>query len=741
MNRRVAALAMIVFGTFAVTAGAVERYVAWLGNGTRVTAKTLSAWPLPGSSFRLDNRELLDTENPARFIRDREAMPVLKPPYVMMANGDILPGTLVRLEPTEGRVGQPVRVQIELESPLAPVTGSTLSVLANRVAYAVVSPTAGAAPPPGILRLLDGRQLTARAMRWREQGLAVLTAEGIVEVEFADVAEVVFPAVDRNEAVLVDNVWAGEGHRAAIGRIQTKGGAALTTARVSREQDAGRRRGRLSSEVLYYVQPAWADEPLAIPEEEIAAVGYRASDEAPLSCLAATTIANRRMIVPVEAWTANRNYRGGLLAAGGFESDVGIGAHAHSEIGFNLPSAAKNLELAVGIESNDGGCVRCKVLTSEGVELWDTGVFEGKAGEQRMPLTDVTGAKRIVLVTEVAHEERPKGADPFDIRDSVAWLATLVKLDASIAEPKRRLTTMLPGIADWNLVGDGWQKVTLGSRWNLLASTWYPAIMQPAGNVLSLERKLQVSRENDVVELFTVCPADLEEHEFQLTVNGTVVPWHNNADRNQLRQWTARYAKQRARDGSAEESNLSDRLAYWWDLQAWRGQVVTLRLDLAGKRETNEILCRGFSMRSAIGNLAAGHWQDANGTRSKVDVPLSAVMVQSEGNFLQTGPVRLLGQEFKDGISLARNGIARWGLPPGSKTFVAVVGCTSQVAGPVQLLVDDKIVWERASINCLSPAEQIAIPLPEGAKSLTMRSGAEAPFYGTVGMVEAGFVR
>ena len=726
-----AGMALLAAGAREV--GAAERYVAWLADGTRVTAKALTAWPLPGNSFRLENREILDTENAARFIRDRDAWPLLKPPYLVMSNGDVVPGALVQLEPADGRVGLKTRVQVELESPLAPVVGSTLSVAANRVARIVVAPHAGAMKP-GVVRLLDGRQLTARAIRWRERGLALLTAEGIVEVEFADIAEAVFPVTDQNEAVLADQAWGVEGHRAAIGRIQTKGGAALTAARISREQDSGRRRGRLSSEVLYYVQPAWADEPLAIPEDEIAACGYRAADEVPLSCLTATTVANRRVIGPVEAWTANRSARGGMLAAGGLEADVGIAAHSYSEIAFDLPSGARSLELAVGLVASEGGCVRCKVMTGDGASLWDAGVFQGQDGVRRMPVVDVTGVKRVVLVTDAAHDERPKGADPFDIRDSVVWLEPLVKLDASLSDPKRRLATMLPEAADWEFVGDGWQRTRVASRWNLLASTWYPAIVQPAGNVLSLERKLRVSRENDVVELFTVCPADLEEHEFQLTVNGAVVPWHNNADRNQLRQWTARYSKQRARDGSAEESNLSDRLAYWWDLQAWRGQEVELRLQLSGKREVNEIVCRGLSVRSAIGNLLPG-----DGPR-KVDVPLSGVAVQSEGNFLQTGPVRLLGQEFKDGLSLARNGNVRWSLKPEFKTFVAVVGCTSQVAGPVQLLVDDQIVWERASINCLSPAEQIAIPLPGGAKTLTLRSGAEAPFYGTVAVVEAGFV-
>jgi hypothetical protein len=89
---------------------------------------------------------------------------------------------------------------------------------------------------------------------------------------------------------------------------------------------------------------------------------------------------------------------------------------------------------------------------------------------------------------------------------------------------------------------------------------------------------------------------------------------------------------------------------------------------------------------------------------------------------------------------LARNGSVRWVLKPEFQSFVAVVGCTNQVAGPLQLLIDDRIVWERASINCLSAAEQIVVELPEGAKTLMLRSGAEAPYYGTAAVVEAGFV-
>src|SRR5262245_12048932 len=270
-------LAIYVFALAGPQVGlAADRYVAWLRDGTRVATKSLTAWPLPGASFRLENRELLESENSARFLRDTAAAIEMNGPLVVMANGDWLPGAIVRLEPSNGPNGQARRVQVELEGPLVPVSGATLAVRTSAIERLVVVAQAGTPAAAGTVRLMDGRQVNARAIRWRERGLSLLTMEGIVDVDFGDLAEVVFLGVDRTSAVLADNAWAKSGP-AAIGRFSTRGGAVLTAARVSREQDQGRRRGRLSSEVLYYVQPAWADEPLAVPEEEIAACGYRAA--------------------------------------------------------------------------------------------------------------------------------------------------------------------------------------------------------------------------------------------------------------------------------------------------------------------------------------------------------------------------------------------------------------------------------------------------------------------------------
>jgi hypothetical protein len=196
------------------------------------------------------------------------------------------------------------------------------------------------------------------------------------------------------------------------------------------------------------------------------------------------------------------------------------------------------------------------------------------------------------------------------------WLAPLVRLD--LATAGSRALAMLPGAGEWELDGDGWRGMELVSRWNLPASGWDPVITLPPRGELKLSRRHHVQLGSDVVELLTACPVELDDHEFELTVNGASVPWHNNADRGQLRQWVMRYGRARAQQGD-EQALAADRLAYWWDLQAWRGQEVALTLTLRGRRARSQIAWRSLALRAAIGKLPAG------GELPRPDVPLLTV--------------------------------------------------------------------------------------------------------------------
>ena len=56
-------------------------------------------------------------------------------------------------------------------------------------------------------------------------------------------------------------------------------------------------------------------------------------------------------------------------------------------------------------------------------------------------------------------------------------------------------------------------------------------------------------------------------------------------------------------------------------------------------------------------------------------------------------------------MALAKNSSVAFALKPEYQKFVAVVGCTMQVAGPVQVLIDDRVVWEQAAIKPAGPSD------------------------------------
>jgi len=735
---------------------AADRYEAWLADGKKVTSNFLAAWPTPGSSSRFENQELLDAKNPVRLIRDRAMAASLQAPYVVLANGDIISGSPVSLEPTLGRITAVPRVKLQLEPPLMPVVGTGLAVRTDRIVRIVGSAEAARAePPPGTVVLADGRRLVARSLRWRELGLAILTSEGIVEAAYGELADVVFLNVDRTTAVLDDNLWAGASRDRGglpIARFQMAGGAVITTSRVRREIEQSRRR-RLTTTVNYYVQPAWADQPMALPETQIVACGFRRPDEVPLSLLTATTLANERLIGKAQPWLANRSPSGGLFTAGGRESDLGISAHAKSAIAFDLPASARTLQMAVAMDKSvgRGGCVKCQVLAGgeQGEVLWNAGIFTGSYGCIESPALDVAGQTRVVLVADYAHEGRPEGADPLDIRDEVVWLAPTVTVERATDSRGRGVSGLLPGLEDWELVGNDWGRPVLDCRWNLLARTWDTVLTLPRQAQLQLRRKLSVTAACEVLEFFTASPRELNEHDFSLTVNGTEVEATNNTPRDELQKWVKNYGRLPIREES-DDPRYSDKLAYWWDLSPWRGQEVTLELTIQGALEQNEFAWRNFSLRSPIANLSAG------GSPRKPTVQLTSLTVAGDASrgdrkrpaanvipiprYRDRGPIRFLGRQFAGGYGLSKDSSVSFPLKPEYREFVAVAGCCLQVAGPMQVLIDDHVVWERSLVSSLSPAEQIEIPIPPGAKMLTLLTGNDTTYSGYAAWAEAGFV-
>ena len=744
----------LLFGVLAfapLAARAADRYVAHLADGTTLTSSRLATWPVPGSPIRWGERDLLADENPVRMLQDRQVGVELRPPYLLLANGDVLTGSPVQLAGDDGRELAAPRVKVQLEGML-PVTGTGVDVRTDRILRIVGSAEAAPRqPPPGTVQLADGRRIVARSIKWREYGLAMLTAEGIVEANYPEIVDAVFPDADRLAAVTGDNLWAGGTSAGTLARFQLAGGAIITSSHISREQERTRRRGRIGALVAsyYYVQPAWAEQPIALPENEIAWCGYRAADQAPLSLLPAELAASRRLLGSGLVWQRNVSADGSLAGSGEVNCDLAISTHAHSEIVLDLPPRARSLTALVGIDRTvaPGGCVRCRVVAEKpgGRVLWDSGIVLGSQAPQATGPVDVAGLARVVLVTEVAHQDRPPGADPLDIRDQVVWLAPLVQVEF---DPVEQLPAVLAGLSAWELSGAGLAQAQIASQWNARLQAWDPVLSLPKQSALALRRRLRIGPASDVIELRTACPDELDEHDFRLTVDGREVPLRPSAELAELRRWLHSYGRQRLRDED-DAAAMSDRLAYWWDLSPWRGRDVTVELVLRGKQDRNLIAWRGLSIRAAVWNLPD------DGRPLAADVPLDSLAPQDVTSRnrryrpakdqlpdakAEDPTIRFLGQPQTGGYSLSEESSVSFAVAPEYRRFVAVVGCAQKAAGPARVLVDGVAVWERRLLLALDPAEQIDVAIPAGGKVLTLEIGGQGAPYGYAAFMSAGFV-
>lgn len=737
------------------------RFVAVFADGSRTNGAAMSSWPVLGIGAPLGGRELFTARNPVRLLRDQTKDVSREVPLIVLANGDIVNGSLIGSQQGEGGL----QLKVQLESPLLPVTGTHVLVRPDRIRR--ILGTTGALrshPAEGTVVLTDGSKLMARSIRWREYGLSILTEAGVVETPFANLADVVFPNVDLAAAVLEDNLFASGSSPGAISRFTLTSGAILTSSRVSREMERVRSgRSRSAPQVYYYLQPAWSSHAIAVPEQEIAWCSYRGADEVSLSLLPAETNANRRLLGKVEPWRRNETVAGEyLLAGGGWESDLGIAAHSHSEIAFPLPSGSKTLSLAVALDRKvgEGGCVRCRIFadTLAGKELWESDILRGSDEAKATGELDVEGLRQVILVTEFAHEDRPEGADPLDIRDDLLWLAPLVRLEITSQTGSDLVRGALPGLGGWETVGEGWQETRLATQWNEFGKCWDPVLVVSKDAELILTRTIRIDETNDVMQLLAAVPKSLDEHLIHLRVDDELVGWTTSTDRERMRQM-ALYARPVRRDPfldrrgfrnqQPEVKGPSDTLAYWWDLQKWRGREVSLELTIRGNTERNQIVWRGLSQRTAVASPPQGQiWVAPKVSLTSLN-PRSQYPTKERGGPTKDAlplsrtptPIKFLGQEFSGGYAMVRSSQISFDLKPEYKLFTALVGCCEGESRRVRILIDGQVVWEKASLSSLDPAQQVLIPIPAGSGVLTLETGPDQGTVGIAAFAKAGFVK
>jgi hypothetical protein len=80
-------------------------------------------------------------------------------------------------------------------------------------------------------------------------------------------------------------------------------------------------------------------------------------------------------------------------------------------------------------------------------------------------------------------------------------------------------------------------------------------------------------------------------------------------------------------------------------------------------------------------------------------------------------------------------------LKPEYKFFTALAGCSEGESGRVRVLIDGRAVWEKTGLSSMDAAQPILIPIPDGARFLTLETGPDQGTLGIIAFAKAGFMK
>jgi hypothetical protein len=171
----------------------------------------------------------------------------------------------------------------------------------------------------------------------------------------------------------------------------------------------------------------------------------------------------------------NRNVERGPLRSGRDDFGWGYGVHAHSELVFPLPEAVQSLRGKVGLDriAGRGGCVRARVFANDtkSPPLWESPLLVGSDSLADLGTIALGGPnqneRELVLQVDAAHDGRPAGADPLDVRDTADWFDVTLALDPAAVEreAKSRAIAQLAGLDGWSVRAAPGGTIDLKNDW------------------------------------------------------------------------------------------------------------------------------------------------------------------------------------------------------------------------------------------------------------------------------------
>lgn len=469
---------LIFLTVAAARADKPPRYSALMTGGQRVTGEKLADWHDKQAVPKLEAQPLLDPGNPVRWLRDRSLpQPSLPTAFVEMHTGDRLPGIVADYHTGKEQPFLPlpphllVTPQQQLEPPRKPET-TEIRVLLSGVRRIVWQRKARQSYQPSTAFFRDGRSVAYRAIRFGSGHVNLLIGTENRKVSWADLAEIhlqqvpFWPSYFDELAVLCST------SETRLMQVEAASGLIATT---SLDRFAQRTMGNPqdSNQWVHGIQPAWSLDILWVPSKDIVCRRFFLPREVPLSRVPLEFPSGSGKTVRLD-----QNAFGGQLRNATLDFGWGFGLLGPLEIKFELPAGVKSFRSQIGLDriSGKGGCVRARVFANATgtPPLWESPFLVGSEAIADTGVLALAGPamgqKHLVLQVDAAHDGRPAGTDPLDIRDHADWFDPLLELDPAVvkAEFDKRIGQRF----------FAWQDASVRLEATAAASTEAPEILQ-----------------------------------------------------------------------------------------------------------------------------------------------------------------------------------------------------------------------------------------------------------------------
>jgi S1-C subfamily serine protease len=495
-------LAAFCLAGASVSAGEEGRYLAVFADGRRLAGDELSGWGAAPGSPRLGDVALDDPKRPLRWLLDR-ALQVWNPSasrdgYIEFVGGDRLTGQVTGSERGDPDSIDSAALLLRVRHAYNPDLPKDTKRDVARVFESAVRRVVWVAQPhrtfqPSTIFLRDGRRLKFMSIRWLPDGVKVLHEGGMRRIPLSELAQLHMPPRDPwktyyRELAILDPPG-GE----VLFRVETTDGLILTcssrrfrvrmgSGRKPRKSRRSRRPrtkpppGGWPEQWRHLVQPAWSADAIWIPFDTIRMRTCFLPHELPLTRLFPDRVVQKSMTGFQWLWRRDQNVEGDRLMVAGRSVGGGLGVHAHNELTFTLPDFARSFRTRVALDSaaGRGGCARALVYfdSTKSKPLYRSDIIVGTgklldSGELKLPPARGQ-ARRLILVADAAHADRPRGADPFDIRDTLDWIDPVLHIDRGQlrAAVVRFVQGAVPAWKGWEIsLGDS-RDVPISSRWD-----------------------------------------------------------------------------------------------------------------------------------------------------------------------------------------------------------------------------------------------------------------------------------